>query len=710
MIHPRFTFVATSRNDDHGGDVLRRTQSFINRLAEQCERHEVASELILVEWNPPQSRAPLSDVLGWPAGSKWFSARVLTVPRSLHLTHRHGSRLALFQMIGKNAGIRRAAGDHIIATNIDIIFSDKLFEWLAQGRFRDSVLYRSDRWDIPNEVQLEPDLDVLLTRARSETIRRNRKDGTYVRRDGAFVNSTPNPFDDVFYNALKGELEGLRTALATEHPPSREELLCQFDRLLSSELPRLRRNFFIPLLHTNGCGDFTMLSRADWFRLRGYPEWHIFSWTIDSVLLLQAHYNGFAIEELADDCVHYHIEHDYGSGWTPEGAGSLWARLDERHIPYMSYAQYTEVVYELQANAERNDFTIYNGADWGLAGRDVHSRLTVAEGSPARPPSAVNAALLDEDFFADLRPGNLGLAYDQAFRPIEGTRLAFNFSDGAGPSDGGGLEIAVETRPERWSYAVELDLSRVTVGGGECWLHMSIEIEDGSVGICLLNRDRTDFIHERILDGSGAGPQEALLFIEDLGQSGNLVFRNSTPGERPARFTIRQFRLFGEWGAHEEFPLVGDRPVASDEPDAKPGEPAAWPVLSAMHAGSLGAIVRVLAPRDAGSAGDADHQILVVTPAEHGAWGGSLDLPAGTGAGTLTLDLQVIAGAAGIEVRSSVTDDIVAGLRADQGVPFTRVALDIADASGPAALVVRNLSQAGPAKVLIHRLDYSYSD
>ena len=69
---PVFSFVATSRNDDHGGDVLRRTQSFLTRLAEQCNRHQVAAELVLVDWNPPRSRAPLADVLAWPAGSEWF--------------------------------------------------------------------------------------------------------------------------------------------------------------------------------------------------------------------------------------------------------------------------------------------------------------------------------------------------------------------------------------------------------------------------------------------------------------------------------------------------------------------------------------------------------------------------------------------------------------------------------------------------------------
>jgi hypothetical protein len=190
-------------------------------------------------------------------------------------------------------------------------------------------------------------------------------------------------------------------------------------------------------------------------------------------------------------------------------------------------------------------------------------------------------------------------------------------------------------------------------------------------------------------------------------RAGNLMFRNATEGGRPARFAIRQLWIFRDRSADEEFTMFGDRPVAPENPDSDAAETAAWPGLSAMRAGSPEAIVRVLAPRDAGSNGhSADHQILVVTPSEHGACGGFLDLPTGAGAGKLTLHVHVISGAAGIGVRSYITDQIVAERCANEGVPFTRVDLDLADASGPGALVVRNLSQAGPTKVLIHRYGF----
>src|SRR5487761_324836 len=295
---PVFSFVATSRNDDHGGDVLRRTQSFIRRLAEQALRHEVACELVLVDWNPPQGRAPLADVLAWPAGSEWFSARVITVPVALHRELAFSKRLAMFQMIAKNVGIRRARGAYMIATNIDIIFSDELFQWLKSGEMREGVLYRSDRWDIPNEIQLEPDLDLLLARAREEHIRRNLSSGTHIRRDGEFLNTYGNRFDHSVYYPMEGILMRLRAAIAKAPGLGQDELLQSLDTVITKDLPQLRRDFFIPTLHTNGCGDFTMMSRADWFALRGYPEWQVFSWNIDSVIVYQAHYNGIAIEEL----------------------------------------------------------------------------------------------------------------------------------------------------------------------------------------------------------------------------------------------------------------------------------------------------------------------------------------------------------------------------------------------------------------------------
>ena len=89
-------------------------------------------------------------------------------------------------------------------------------------------------------------------------------------------------------------------------------------------------------LHTNGCGDFTLLARDDWFRLRGYPDWPIFSWHLDSVLMFAAHAQGLREVALGPAYRSYHIDHSVGSGWSLAGHNQLFARLDAKAIPYLS--------------------------------------------------------------------------------------------------------------------------------------------------------------------------------------------------------------------------------------------------------------------------------------------------------------------------------------------------------------------------------------
>ncbi len=117
-------------------------------------------------------------------------------------------------------------------------------------------------------------------------------------------------------------------------------------------------------LHTNGCGDFTLLAREKWFDLRGYPEWDIFSMNIDSVFCFTAHYGGAREEVLAEPMRIYHIEHGSGSGWTPEGQKSLFDRIAAKGIPILD----NEDVLQWGAQMRRlNSPMIFNHEAWGLA-------------------------------------------------------------------------------------------------------------------------------------------------------------------------------------------------------------------------------------------------------------------------------------------------------------------------------------------------------
>ena len=97
--HPLLSVVVTSRNDNHGGTLLRRMQTFVNGFVGQCKRHNLAAELIIVEWNPPADKPPLVEALQWPADLGPCAVRVIQVPREFHARMRHSDALPLFQMI-----------------------------------------------------------------------------------------------------------------------------------------------------------------------------------------------------------------------------------------------------------------------------------------------------------------------------------------------------------------------------------------------------------------------------------------------------------------------------------------------------------------------------------------------------------------------------------------------------------------------------------
>ena len=155
-------------------------------------------------------------------------------------------------------------------------------------------------------------------------------------------------------------------------------------------LAGVRRYLAVPRLHTNACGDFTLMSRDDWFGLRGYPEWRMFSWHLDSVLLHQAYGNGVRVVELPDRMRIYHIEHGVGSGWTPDGEAQLFARIEEAGIPYLGYEDFFRIAREIRAEAKAGRRTSFNDEDWGLAGERLPEIVCVP--APLHACAAQSAA------------------------------------------------------------------------------------------------------------------------------------------------------------------------------------------------------------------------------------------------------------------------------------------------------------------------------
>jgi hypothetical protein len=663
----RFSFVATSRNDDHGGDVLQRTQTFINSLAEQCNRHQLDGELILVDWNPPSSRVSLADVLDWPAGSRWFRAIHIVVPAEIHNELQYSMRLPMFQMIAKNVGIRRASGQFIIATNIDIVFSDALFERLNKGLLRERVLYRSDRWDIPNELQFEPTLSEFLKRAPREAIRYHRRDGTFIRDNKGFKSSAKLRFDDVFFEPLINKLAALQKMLHQGYSAS-----AGMAELLENEIGRLRRRFLLPDLHVNGCGDFTMLSKDDWMALRGYPEWQIFSWNIDAVLLFQAHFNGIRVEEMDRREVHYHIEHGHGSGWTPEGAESLWERLERLGIPMLSYEQFLNIVYELQENADKGMFTLYNNADWGFSDRNLPSNPVVSEGTTFKRATHVNDGPLHE-LTSPPRSEVIQVPLEHAVALNEGVGLTHRLR----PE--GDYEAVVQTLPEAWSYAICFSIdARAANRSGEHWFRIRLRVESGNVGVGLLTGTTGEILRERQV--SAGGERELILHTSVIENISAVLFRNAGADNQPAHFSVISVSVDAETirriGAHVK--------AWSDEAIVR--------TLEAMPA--IGEHKRLL------------NQVLVVTPQEAGATAALLDLgDLEKGSYKVKIHVHTMDGEVGIGIQGAAEERILREHAESAGNPFVCIPLSIDTRQDSARLIIRNLSAVGKSRMLLQGLE-----
>ena len=347
--------VATSRNDNHGKNLLYRMQTFVDGFIQQCKTHNLRAELILVEWNPPDDTLPLSQALIFPIEKGPCVIRIIQVPKAEHAKLDHADKIPLFQMIGKNVGIRRAKGKFVLATNIDVLFSDALIEHL-KTKLQLGCLYRVDRLDVPEKLPENTSYDTLLSFCSKNILRINAKPGTILtKKDGnlkrffQIIKKTPCR---LLQTVLQSSITDAIKAFKSIGKKTIRWVLCTF----------YPSNTIIS--HTNACGDFTLLSSQDWAALRGYPEWNTFSWHIDELLIHQARQHGIKEKDLSRNMPIYHIEHEAGSGFSPENAHILFKRLHEKGIPYINDATLIKHVYLLKRS---KDNVVYNDIDWGMA-------------------------------------------------------------------------------------------------------------------------------------------------------------------------------------------------------------------------------------------------------------------------------------------------------------------------------------------------------
>ena len=338
---PYLSIVATSRNDDHGGDVLKRMRLFVTGLITQTNQRRLPAELILVEWNPPEGRPLLHNILPKPEPDDFLSIRYLIVPGEIHRQYKRSKEIALFQMIAKNVGIRRAKGEFVLCTNIDLLFSDELFKLLAARNLRSDTYYRANRCDVPDHIDPTLDLSEQLAWCDKNIIRR-------LGRNTRFKNINLEMFG--FAN---------ETWL-------RQWVFDKAAAVLNLFLTQEKRKYYQADCYA--CGDFTLMAKTAWLDIQGYLELDLHAVHIDTLAVLAALALGYRQHVFPLKACTYHVDHT--EGW--ESMSPLEKVRFQEEKPGIDYG----LVYDLGQHILKNKRTYdLNPDNWG------HANLELAEHS-----------------------------------------------------------------------------------------------------------------------------------------------------------------------------------------------------------------------------------------------------------------------------------------------------------------------------------------
>ncbi|PCJ50619.1 MAG: hypothetical protein COA74_02270 [Gammaproteobacteria bacterium] len=311
------SIVVTSRNDTHVERMADRTQIFINSIIFLAEKHQVNLELIIVEWNPPNDRPLMAKQFNFPKNHPYLCIRIITVDEEIHNRYDCSDLMPLYQMIAKNIGVRRARGKFILATNIDILLSEKLFIEITSNRLKKGNIYRSNRWDVDRAILDISSPEQQLNKAPELCFQVNYKHGITAIND-----------------------RNKRTTILQNNPANSDKT--------SS-------------LHTLACGDFQLLHRDDWHKVKGYSELDAFSFHLDSLFELTC-YHADLKEVIFDDThPHFHIDHTIG---VQVNTGQYKTK---EQIVFTHISMITLRSLDLRQSKEKN-FFINNSINWGLAG------------------------------------------------------------------------------------------------------------------------------------------------------------------------------------------------------------------------------------------------------------------------------------------------------------------------------------------------------
>lgn len=342
---PYLSVISCSRNDDHGGSMHKRMQTSLSALIEQLERFRIESEIILVDYNPPQGKPLLKDALKWPLETKYCTIRTVVVPYSIHQQFKDSDKIPLNVLLAQNVGIRKARGEFVLATLIDILFSNEFMKFVAERTISKQCFYRADRYDVQRDVININALDERLAYCRNRIL---------------------------FIQTRYGQIPVLRKK----------------NNYLSKNLSHNGRLSKIPRLHTNAAGDFLLMAREKWHALRGYPEIDTLGRYVDGLMCYVAYYSGIKEKILPEECRIYHIDHD-----------SHWRNTEISVIEKMLFYFFPDIIPLICRKLLRDILRVLSPNILATLGKQKK-----IEKSGAKPISLSNYYKLISDIAAGIRP------------------------------------------------------------------------------------------------------------------------------------------------------------------------------------------------------------------------------------------------------------------------------------------------------------------
>jgi hypothetical protein len=249
---PYVSFVTYGRNDGYTPSYINRVSRATTCLAHQLERAGIDAEIIIADWNPPADQPRLLDVLGVPSSLRHVNIRGIVVESEHHRSFAGAAERSIHAGEAANVGIRRARGRFVTPKASDTFFSPQVVAMLARRDLDDGTMYRIDRHDIVVEDEAIWQLD-----------------------------------DD----DLLAKLQCL---------PS-----------MSHAWIRQSEHWGLRNLHTNACGDFTLMALRHWYRLRGHAhDDTVLTLDIDSLVMHAAAALGVRECRWPDDCRVYKPSHE----------------------------------------------------------------------------------------------------------------------------------------------------------------------------------------------------------------------------------------------------------------------------------------------------------------------------------------------------------------------------------------------------------------